>query len=82
MQMSDRTNAARGVAGNIGLRPYMKYPRLGRGIFIYAGRTGGFLRFAESALCKGVVFSRILHYTIKCMKEKCELAKEQAFIKK
>ena len=34
MQMSDRTNAAWGVAGNIGLRPHKKYPRLGRGIFI------------------------------------------------
>ena len=34
MQMASRTNAAWGVAGNIGLRPHKKYPRLGRGIFI------------------------------------------------
>ena len=34
MQMSDRTNAAWGVAGNIGLRPLKKYPQLGWGIFI------------------------------------------------
>ena len=35
MQMASRTNAAWGVAGNIGLRPSKKYPRLGRGIFIF-----------------------------------------------
>ena len=35
MQMASRTNVAWGVAGNIGLRPHKKYPRLGRGIFIY-----------------------------------------------
>ena len=35
MQMASRTNAAWGVAGNIGLRPSKKYPWLGRGIFIY-----------------------------------------------
>ena len=34
MQMAGRTNAACGVAGNIGLCPHKKYPRLGRGIFI------------------------------------------------
>ena len=34
MQMASRTNAAWGVAGNIGLRPHKKYPRLGRGIFV------------------------------------------------
>ena len=34
MQMAGRTNAACGVAGNIGLCPHKKYPRLRRGIFI------------------------------------------------
>ena len=34
MQVAERTNAMWHVAGNIGLRPHMKYPRLRRGIFM------------------------------------------------
>ena len=34
MQMASRTNAAWGVAGNIGLRQHKKYPRLCRGYFL------------------------------------------------